>query len=154
MAGLTTGVTPLLIRSNVWSNQLKDVLTDELNGPRFVDWISMPDTGATLNIPSMGDLDVNDYAEDTPVQYTALATGNFQFSITEYLSSATYITMKERQDSMYAARLEASFVPKQARAIQVRLEGDILDQGQPGTPNGQTTANCQPDQRCRSPLGW
>jgi hypothetical protein len=101
----------------------------------------MPDTGATLNIPSMGDLDVNDYAEDTPVQYTALATGNFQFSITEYLSSATYITMKERQDSMYAARLEASFVPKQARAIQVRLEGDILDQGQPGTPNGQTTAN-------------
>ena len=141
MAGLTTGVTPLLIRSNVWSNQLKDVLTDELMAQRFVDWMSMPDTGATLNIPSMGDMDVNDYAEDTPVQYTALATGNFQFTITEYLSSATYITMKERQDSMYAARLEASFVPKQSRAIQVRLEGDILDQGQPGTPNGQTSAN-------------
>lgn len=141
MAGLTTGVTPLLIRSNVWSNQLKDVLTDELNAQGHVDWISMPDTGATLNIPSMGDMDVNDYTEDTPVQYTALATGNFQFSITEYLSSATYITMKERQDSMYSARLEASFVPKQARAISVRLEGDIFDQGQPGTPNGQTTAN-------------
>lgn len=141
MAGLTTGVTPLLIRSNVWSNQLKDVLMDELNAQGHVDWISMPDTGATLNIPSMGDMDVNDYAEDQPVQYTALATGNFTFTITEYLSSATYITMKERQDSMYAARLEASFVPKQARAIQVRLEGDILDQGQPGTPNGQTTAN-------------
>jgi hypothetical protein len=141
MAGLTTGVTPLLIRSNVWSNQLKDVLTDELSAQGFVDWMQMPDTGATLNIPSMGDLDVNDYAEDTAVQYTALATGNFQFSITEYLSSATYITLKERQDSMYAARLEASFVPKQHRAIAVRLEGDILDQGQPGTPNGQTTAN-------------
>lgn len=141
MAGLNTGVTPLLIRSNVWSNQLKDVLMDELNAQGHVDWISMPDTGATLNIPSMGDMDVNDYAEDQPVQYTALATGNFTFTITEYLSSATYITMKERQDSMYAARLEASFVPKQARAIQVRLEGDILDQGQPGTPNGQTTAN-------------
>jgi hypothetical protein len=141
MAGLNTGVTPLLIRSNVWSNQLKDVLTDELMAQRFVDWISMPDSGATLNIPSMGDLDVNDYSEDTPVQYTALATGNFTFTITEYLSSATYITMKERQDSMYSARLEASFVPKQARAIQVRLEGDILDMGQPGTPNGQTTAS-------------
>lgn len=141
MPGLSTGVTPLLIRSNVWSNQLKDVLTDELMAQRFVDWISMPDSGATLNIPSMGDLDVNDYAEDTAVQYTALATGNFTFTITEYLSSATYITMKERQDSMYAARLEASFVPKQARAIQVRLEGDILDQGQPGTPNGQTASD-------------
>jgi len=104
----------------------------------------MPDTGATLNIPSIGDLDVNDYAEDTPVQYTALASGNFQFTITEYLSSATYITVKERQDSMYAARVEASFVPKQARAISVRLEGDILNCGQPGTANGQTTASLNP----------
>jgi len=144
MAGLSTGVTPLLIRSNVWSNQIKDVLIDELSAQQYVDWIAMPDTGATLNIPSMGDLDVNDYAEDTPVQYTALATGNFQFTITEYLSSATYITVKERQDSMYAARLEASFVPKQARAIQVRLEGDILNCGQPGTPNGQTAASLNP----------
>lgn len=140
MAGMNTTNGALLIRSELWSNQLKDVLTDELMAQQHVDWISFPD-GDTLTIPSMGDLDVNDYAEDTAVQYTALATGEFQFSITEYLSSATYITMKQRQDSMYAARLEASFVPKQARAIQVRLEGDILDQGQPGTPNGQTTAN-------------
>lgn len=138
MAGLTTSTTPLMIRSAVWSNQIKDVLLDELGAQQHVDWIAMPDTGATLNIPSMGDLDVNDYAEDTPVQYTALATGNFQFSITEYLSSATYITLKERQDSMYAARLEAAFVPKQSRAIQVRVEGDVLNCGQPGTPNGQT----------------
>lgn len=144
MAGLSTGTTPLLIRSNVWSNQIKDVLIDELNAQSHVDWIAMPDTGATLNIPSMGDLDVNDYAEDQAVQYTALATGNFQFSITEYLSSATYITVKERQDSMYAARLESSFVPKQARAIQVRLEGDVLNCGQPGTPNGQTSGALNP----------
>jgi HK97 family phage major capsid protein len=140
MAGMNTTNGALLIRSELWSNQLKDVLTDELMAQQHVDWISFPD-GDTLTIPSMGDLDVNDYAEDTAVQYTALATGEFQFSITEYLSSATYITMKQRQDSMYAARLEASFVPKQARAIQVRLEGDILDQGQPGTPNGQTSAD-------------
>lgn len=144
MAGLTTGTTPLLIRSNVWSNQIKDVLLDELNAMQYVDWIPMPDTGATLNIPSLGDLDVNDYAEDNPVQYTALATGNFQFSITEYLSSATYITVKERQDSMYAARLESSFVPKQSRALQVRIEGDVLNSGQPGTPNGQTASALNP----------
>lgn len=138
MAGLTTSVTPLLIRSNVWSNQLKDVLLDELDAQQFVNWIQLEDTGATLNIPSIGELDVNDYSEDMPVQYTALASGNFQFVITEYLSSATYITVKERQDSMYASRVEATFVPKQSRAIQVRIEGDVLKAGQPGTPNGQT----------------
>jgi HK97 family phage major capsid protein len=140
MAGNTTSTGAMLIRAEVWSNQLKDVLQDELLAMNHVDWISFPD-GDTLTIPSMGDLDVADYAEDTAVQYTALATGEFQFTITEYLSSATYITMKQRQDSMYAARLEASFVPKQSRAIAVRMEGDILDQGQPGTPNGQTASN-------------
>lgn len=140
MSGMNTGNSALLIRAEVWSNQLKDVLTDELQAQQYVDWISFPD-GETLTIPSIGDLDVNDYAEDQAIEYTALATGEFQFSITEYLSSATYITMKNRQDSMYASRLEASFVPKQSRAIQVRLEGDILDQGQPGTPNGQTAAS-------------
>lgn len=140
MAGMNTGNSALLIRAEVWSNQLKDVLTDELNAQQYVDWISFPD-GETLTIPSIGDLDVNDYQEDSAIEYTALATGEFQFSITEYLSSATYITMKNRQDSMYASRLEASFVPKQNRAIMVRLEGDILDQGQPGTPNGQTASS-------------
>jgi HK97 family phage major capsid protein len=140
MPGMNTTNGALLIRSELWSNQLKDVLQDELLAMNHVDWISFPD-GETMTIPSMGDLDVNDYAEDTAIQYTALATGEFQFTITEYLSSATYITMKQRQDSMYAARLEASFVPKQSRAIQVRMEGDILDQGQPGTPNGQTASD-------------
>lgn len=137
MAGMNTGNMSLLIRAEVWSNQLRDTLTDELQAQRYVDWISFPD-GDTLTIPSMGDLDAGNYQEDSAIEYTPLATGEFQFSITEYISSATYITMKARQDSAFAARLEASFVPKQNRAIQVRLEGDILDQGQPGTPNGQT----------------
>lgn len=136
MAGMTTANSSLLIRAEVWSNQLKDVLTDELNAQQYVDWISFPD-GETLTIPSIGDMDVSDYVEDSAIEYTPLATGEFQFSITEYLSSATYITAKNRQDSFYASRLESTFVPKQNRAIMQRLEGDILDQGQPGTPNGQ-----------------
>lgn len=137
MAGMNTLNMGLLIRAEVWSNQLKDTLQDELAAQQYVDWISFPD-GETLTIPSVGDMDVSDYEEDSAIEYTPLATGEFQFSITEYVSSATYITMKARQDSMFASRLEAMFVPKENRAIQVRVEGDILDQGQPGTPNGQT----------------
>lgn len=137
MPGMNTLNMGLLIRSEVWSNQLKDSLLDELNAQQYVDWISFPD-GDVMTVPSIGDMDVSDYEEDSAIEYTPLATGEFQFSITEYLSSATYITQKARQDSMFAARLEASFVPKENRAIQVRVEGDVLRQGQPGTPNGQT----------------
>ena len=140
MPGMNTLNMGLLIRSEIWSNQLKDTLVDELAAQQYVDWIAFPE-GETMTIPSVGDMDVSDYEEDSAIEYTPLATGEFQFSITEYVSSATYITMKARQDSMYAARLEAMFVPKENRAIQVRVEGDILDQGQPGTPNGQIANN-------------
>jgi hypothetical protein len=140
MAGMNTLNSGLLIRSEVWSNQLRDIVKDELAAQQYVDWIDFPD-GEVLTIPSIGDMDVSDYEEDSAIEYTPLATGEFQFSITEYKSSATYITMKNRQDASYAARLEASFVPKEERAIMEAVEMHILDQGQPGTPNGQTASN-------------
>jgi len=130
----------LLIRSELWSAQLKETLKDELDAQRHVNWIDFPD-GNTWTIPSIGDLDAQDYVEDTAVEYTPMDTGEFQFSITNYKQSGTYITNKARQDSFYAAQLEASFVPKQARAVAVAIEADILNQGQPGTPNGQTAGN-------------
>lgn len=140
MAGMTTTNSDTLIRANLWSNQIKDILIDELAAQKYVAWMDFPD-GTTWNIPSIGDLDASDYVEDTAVEYTPMDVGNFQFSITAYKQSATYITNKDRQDSFYSAQLEAAFVPKEARAIAVALEADILNQGQPGTPNGQTAGS-------------
>lgn len=140
MAGMTTSNTDILTRSELWSNQLKRVLEDDLNAMQYVNWIDFPD-GNTLTIPSIGTLDASDYVEDTAIEYTPMDLGEFQFSITEYVQSATYITNKARQDLYYSSQLEASFVPSQHRAIMQRLEGDILRQGQPGTPNGQTAGN-------------
>ena len=64
-------------------------------------------------------------------------TGNFTFSIDQYKSSATYITEKMKQDSMYASRLISSFVPKQSRALAKSMEAKILSIG----PDGQTASN-------------
>lgn len=64
-------------------------------------------------------------------------TGNFTFSINKYKAAGTYITNKMKQDSFYMSQLTSSFVPKQARAIAVALEQDILAAG----PNGQTSAD-------------
>lgn len=137
---MTTQNMDTLTRSELWSNQLKETLKDDLDAQRYVNWIDFPD-GNTWTIPSVGDLDAQDYSENTAVEYTPLDTGEFQFTITEYVQSGSFITNKARQDSFYAAMLEASFVPKQARAIAVRMETDVLEQGQPGTPNGQTAGN-------------
>lgn len=126
MSGFTSTSPDYLVRSEIWSTQLKDVLQDELQATKYVDWLNGFPDGDTFTIPSIGQAQVRDYEEDTAVKYDAMDTGEFQFSITEYLSSATYITNKQKQDSFYMNKLTASFVPKQHRAIMERMEADIL----------------------------
>lgn len=139
MAGNTTALS-VLTRSKIWSSQIKETLKDELNAQKYVNWIDFPD-GNNWTIPSIGDLDAYDYTEDTAIEYTPLDVGEFTFNITNYKASATYITEKARQDLFYASQLEAKFVPAENRAISVAVETDILKQGQPGTPNGQTASS-------------
>lgn len=128
----TTANTALLTRQEVWSNELKDVLLDELSAQRYVRWLSEFPDGNTFTIPSIGEATVRDYVENSAVQYDALDTGEFQFSITEYVSSGTYITKKAMQDMYYMQQLVSSFVPKQRRAIEEKLETDILALGESG----------------------
>ena len=132
MAGFSTSNSEHLIRSNLWSSQIKEVLEDELMGMKYVDMISDFPDGDTINIPSIGQAETYDYAEGQAVRYTGLDTGNFTFSITDYKASGTFITNKMKQDSFYMSRLVSSFVPKQSRAIAVAMETDILAVGNSG----------------------
>jgi hypothetical protein len=137
----TTGNLDVLIRSELWSATLKEALKDELKATGYVDWLSGFPDGTTFTIPSIGDATVRDYVEDTAVKYDAMDTGEFQFTLGTYVSAATYITKKARQDAFYASRLESSFVPKQLRAIMEKLETDIMALGAGGASGGQTAAN-------------
>jgi len=78
-----------------------------------------------------------DYQEGNAVQYTSMDTGNFQFTINKYKSSATYIYEKFKQDSYYMNQVISSFVPKQARALASVMENDIMAVG----PDNQTASN-------------
>jgi len=137
----TTANTAQLRRSQVWSTQLKDVLQDELMAQGYVRWLTEFPDGDTFNIPSIGDLPVRNYNEGQSVVYDNLDTGNFTFTINQYVSSATYITKKAMQDMFYMNELVSSFVPKQARAIMEKLETDVLALGAGGASGGQTAAN-------------
>ena len=118
-----------LVRANLLSNDLKNVLEDELMAQGWVNWLTEFPDGTTFNIPSIGDATVQDIIENEDVQYEAMDTGNFTFTITEYVGSGHYITRKTLQDSFYADRVLASFVPKESRAIMEKLETDILTMG-------------------------
>ena len=123
----TTSITQNhLHRSELWSAELKEVLEDDLMAQGWVRWLSEFPDGDQFTIPSIGQANVRDYQEDTDVIFDAMDTGEFNFQITEYLSSATYITDKAKQDMFYMNELVSSFVPKQARAIGEHVETKIL----------------------------
>jgi hypothetical protein len=141
MAGFDTGTGTQLVRANVWDAQLKEVLLDDLMAMKYIDWISGFGDGTTLNIPSVGQADVDNYLEDTAIKYRAMDTGNFTMTITEYLQAGTYITNKMKQDSFYTDRLVASFVPNQHRALMERVETDILYLAMSQTTSDPNTIN-------------
>ena len=142
MSGMSTSNMDALIRSELWSKQLKTVLEDELMATGYVNWLSEFPDGNTFTIPSIGEATVRDYVEDTGVVYDSLDTAEFQMTITEYLSSATYITEKAKQDSFYMSQLTSSFVPKMQRAISEKIETDVLDLARTGqTISGTNTIN-------------
>ena len=137
MSGFSVSSNDHLIRSNLWSSQLKEVFEAELMGTKYVDFITDFPDGETLNIPSLGQHEVLDYTEGQAIRYTAMDTGNFTFTIDQYKSAATYITNKMKQDSFYMSRLVSSFVPKANRALQAVMETKILSVG----PVAQTNAD-------------
>jgi hypothetical protein len=137
MSGFLTSNSEHLIRSQLWSAQIKETLEDELFATKYVDMITDFTDGDTLNIPSIGQAEVLDYEEGQAIRYTAMDTGNFTFTINRYKSSATFITEKMKQDSFYMSRLISAFVPKQSRGIMKSMEVDVLNIG----PDGQTASN-------------
>lgn len=144
MSGMTTANSTQLIRSELWTKELKMVLEDELMMPGFVDTIvDFPD-GDQWTQPSIGDIQVDDYTEDSPVVYRPLDTGEFTFTIDEYLASATYITDKNEQDAFYMSQLVSAFIPKQRRAIMKHFETTVLEKPEDvlgASANGQYAIN-------------
>lgn len=136
MAGFMDSNTQNLIRSQLWSRQIKELLLDDLNAMKFVRIISDFPDGYTINIPSIGEAEQQDYVEGQAIKYDAMSTGNFQFSFDQYKYSAHAISEKFKRDSYYAADVIAAFVPRQHRALMEGVETRILAQANNGQASG------------------
>lgn len=139
-----SGVSTDLVRANLWSDQLKDVLKDILQGQQYVNWMSNFPDGTTFNIPSIGEIPMREVSETNPVIYDSMDTGNFTMTIDRYVESATYITDRAKQDSYYADQLIAMFIPKMKRAIEENLETSIFALSNSQTVNNANSINNAP----------
>ncbi len=137
MAGFMDANQQFMIRTNVWSRQIKELLLDELNAMKFVRIISDFPDGYVVNIPSIGEAETADFTEGQAIKYNSMATGNFTFSFNQYKYSANAISEKFKRDSFYSADVIAAFVPRQHRALMEAVETNVLAQGN----SGQTVSN-------------
>lgn len=126
-----------LLRSNLYSQQIKTLLLDDLMGLKFVRVLENFPDGTTFNIPSIGEAETFDYSEGQAIRYSRMDTGNFTFSFDQYKGSAHAITEKFKRDSFWSGEVISSFVPKQHRALMEAVETRVLDRG----PSAQTASD-------------
>ncbi len=142
MAGIDSAkVNEHLVRTELWSAELKDVLQEQLQGTKYVRMLQGFPDGNQFTIPSVGELAMRETSENTPVVYDAMDTGEFTFSIDRYVESATFITDKAKQDSFYAQQLIGMFPAKMRRALDENLESSVFSLANTQTLNDTNTIN-------------
>jgi hypothetical protein len=142
MAGIDFAkVNDHLVRTELWSSEIKDVLQESLIGTKYVRMLSGFPDGNQFTIPSIGELPMRETDENSPVVYDSLDTGEFTFSIDRYVEAATYITDKAKQDSFYANQLIGMFPSKMRRALDENLETSVFSLANTQTLNNANSIN-------------
>lgn len=136
MAQLTTN-TQAFIEAEQYSSFILLNLHDGLLGEQFYRNVTDFGSGTTLHIKTVGSVTVQDAAEDTPLIYNPIETGEVTLTITEYKGDAWYVTDDLREDGAQIPALMAQRASESTRAIQEVFETKFLS-----TANaGQTDAD-------------
>lgn len=86
-------------------------------------------SGDTLHIKTIGSVTLQEAAEDTPLVYNPIETGEITMTITEYKGDAWYVTDDLREDGTDINRLMAERGTESTRAFQEVVETDFLKTG-------------------------
>lgn len=142
---ITTGQNPESIRQQIYDAALQESYDEALLGLAiFNDMTSMFTDGDTLNVGQIGQVTLQDYSEDSPIDFSAIDTSRITLSVSEYVQDGFYMTDKEKQDSHIADLLFAKRVKRSVEAFKKRMESDVYaacnsvqTPADPNTINGQ-----------------
>lgn len=125
MAQLTTN-TSAFIEAEQYSAFILNNLHDGLLGEQF--WRNVTDfgSGSTLHIKTIGSVTVQDAAEDVPLIYNPIESGEVQMTITQYKGDAWYVTDDLKEDGTQIDALMAARSIEGTRAIQEVFETTFL----------------------------
>lgn len=122
---LTTN-TRAFIESEQYSSFVLLNLHDGLLPGSFYRNVSDFGSGDTLHIKTIGTVTLQEAAEDTPLIYNPIETGEIIMTINEYVGDAWYVTDDLREDGTDIDRLLAERAAEGTRALQEKFESDFL----------------------------
>ena len=121
-----TSNTRAFIEAEQYSSFILMNLHDGLLPESFFRNVSDFGSGDTLHIKTVGSVTLQEAAEDSPLVYNPIETGEITFKITEYKGDAWYVTDDLREDGTDIDRLLAERASESTRAIQEVFESDML----------------------------
>jgi hypothetical protein len=133
---ITTSTNTSFIEATQYSAFILENMHDGLLPEVFYRNVTDFGNGEVLNIKTIGEAQIQEVEEDSPIVYSPIETGNIQLRITDYVGDGWYITDKMRQDGAQIEQLLAARGREAVRAIQEHFETKALK-----TLNDAQTAN-------------
>lgn len=123
---ITSSSNTAFIEAQQYSSFILENMHDGLLPDNFYRDVSDFGSGTTLNIKTIGEAQIQEVSEDTPLKYSPIETGTVQLTITDYVGDAWYITDVMRQDGAQIDQLSAARGKECIRAIQENFETRFL----------------------------
>lgn len=122
-----TSNTRAFIEAEQYSAFILMNLHDGLLPESFYRNVSDFGSGETLHIKTVGTVTIQEAAEDTPLTYNPIESGEVTLQITDYVGDAWYVTDDLREDGSQVDSLMAARAQESTRAFQENFETRFLE---------------------------
>jgi len=124
--------TRAFIEAEQYSDFILMNLTDGLLPEAFYRNVTDFGSGDTLHIKTVGSVTIQEAAEDTPLVYAPIETGEVTMQITDYTGDAWYVTDDLREDGTNIDMLMTQRSIESTRALQEHFETRFLETANAG----------------------
>lgn len=124
------------IETHQYSSFILRVLHDGLLPGQFYRNVTDFAHGSVLNIKTIGQVTIQDVAEDVPVDYTPIESGNIQMTIDNYTGDGWYVTDELKEDGAQVEALMTARAMESTRALQEVWESRFLKRAALAQPDG------------------
>ena len=121
-----TSNSQAFIEAEQYSSFILNNLHDGLLPQTFYRNVSDFGSGTTLHIKTVGSVTIQEAAEDTPLVYNPIESGEVSLQITNYVGDAWYVTDDLREDGSQIEQLMAARSVESTRALQETFESRFL----------------------------